>query len=186
MIGDGTEGGTGTPSVLTETPAADYCENPNHGESVARPDSGTATCCPALYIQGELYPAFLGAISQWTKGVRDNSAAILAIQRAILCNGIDGRPAAVNFASGSWWSSSQRNATNSWNLNNGSLNNNNKTNTYNALPFYEIQWKSKSSGSHTKLFGLPTRTAENTSEIHTHALSLNSTKHNTQAIFGKT
>lgn len=138
MVGDGTEGGTGTPSVLTETPAADYCENPNHGESVARPDSGTATCCPALYIQGELYPAFLGAISQWAKGVRDNSAAILAIQRAILCDGTNGRPAAVNFASGTWWSSSQRTAANSWNLSNGSLYNYIKTYTYHALPFYDL------------------------------------------------
>ena len=139
MIGDGTEGGTGTPSVLTQTPAADYCENPNFGESVAREDSGTNTCCPALYIQGELYPSFQGGISQWAKGVRDNSAALLAIQHDLLCNGLEGRPAAINFASGAWWSSSQRDAACSWGLFNGTLYGNyGKTTSFNTLPFYDL------------------------------------------------
>ena len=140
MIGDGTEGGTGTPSILTETPAADYCENPNFGESVAREDSGTNTCCPALYIQGELYPSYQGGISQWAKGIRDNSAALLAIQYDLLCNGLEGRPAAINFASGYWWSSSQRIATNSWSLYSGSLLNGifKTTTSICALPFYDL------------------------------------------------
>lgn len=38
---------------------------------------------------------------------------------------------------GNWWSSSQYNANNAWNLNNGSLNNN-KTNTNSVLPVFEF------------------------------------------------
>lgn len=138
-IGDGLEGGTGSPSQLVETPAADYCENPNWGETTAREDSNTSTCCPALYINGLLHPAYLGAAGQWHYGIKANAAAILAIQQQLDCNGLNGNPSAVNLASGYWWASTQHSATYAWNLTNGSLNNNLKTNTStNALPFYDL------------------------------------------------
>lgn len=131
-IGDGAEGGTGSANATINTPAADYCENPNHGESVARPDSGTATCCPALYIQGQLHAAYLPAISQIWQGIRANAASLSTIQDSL------GIKSPVNFLSGSFWSSSQRNASNSWCLNIGSLNSYNKTQSCNALPIYDL------------------------------------------------
>ena len=139
-IGDGLEGGTGSPSILVDTPAADYCENPNWGEVTAREDSNTATCCPALYINGLLHPSYLGGSGQWHHGVKANSAAILAIQQQLDCNGLNGNPSAVNLASGYWWTSTQGSATHAWTLYNGSLSNYN-TKTYtnsNALPFYDL------------------------------------------------
>ena len=39
---------------------------------------------------------------------------------------------------GNWWSSSQYSATNAVNLNNGSFNNNNKTNSNNTVPVFEL------------------------------------------------
>jgi hypothetical protein len=36
--------------------------------------------------------------------------------------------------SGNWWTSTQYNATNGVNMNNGQFNNNNKNNNYNLLP----------------------------------------------------